>query len=184
MGPIVDFVSSALKRFDPSYGSGMNWTQRQNKLNSIVKQYNDPVEIDIDGSGFDGTQWDVCKTAIDAQVYMYAYNNYLKNLYHYDEEYIKIVLTDMQQIVRNRKLPYMYSVLGTVGSGYMSTSDGNTQRSAAYIRYAAFKSKLFIENWNFHLETNGDDVKVILERENAEKFREILYEYVYVRDLS
>jgi len=181
MGVIVTFVSDAHKRFDQSYGSGMNWDQRQRKYNDILKRYMDPVRIDVDGSGFDGTQWGEFKQVIDSMRYEYGYELVQANISELPTDYVMEVLYNMDQYVTNYKTDYDYYVWGTVGSGFMSTSDGNGVRASEYIRYALSKIEL-IEGYDYFLETCGDDTFIITERQISQKVVDTLMKYVYTKD--
>jgi hypothetical protein len=180
MGPLVDFVAKAHKKYDSSYGSGLNWSERQGKYNKAIKQFLDPVSLDIDGSGFDGTQWSIIKSNLDTKRYQYAHK-LVSPYYETSRHYTNVIITSQMQYVRNKRIDFSYQVDGTVGSGFMSTSDGNGVRAADYVRFGLYGSP-YIEGIHYFLETCGDDTKIICERENAEQIRLLLLSRVYTKD--
>jgi hypothetical protein len=180
MGPIVEISSSAHKVFDNSYGTGVNWDYRQHKYNKNISKFIDPVKIDIDGSGYDGTQWDWLKSCVDTSRYLFIFN-LVEHIYSLNPDYCKYVLSSMTQIVKNKKIDWSYTVEGTVGSGFMSTSDGNTVRSGDLIRFG-FRNSKYVEGVHYFLETCGDDVIIITERSYADSMKSLLFDNVYTAD--
>jgi len=171
MGPVVDFVSKCHKKYDISYGSGLNWDERNSKYSNFFQHFADPVKIDIDGSGFDGTQWAWIKKLTHAKRYTAAYDLIMPYI-DCDDSHVNEVLNNMMQKVRNRKTNYDYVVEGSVGSGFMSTSDGNTVTAAEYVRFAL--EGAYIEGHHYFLETCGDDTIIICERADSVNMKKLL----------
>lgn len=179
MAYITYLSAKFYKTHDYSYSSGLNFAQREDRMEYIINSLIDPVEIDIDGSGYDSTQYDILKTIVDVPIYLYI----LKALSHTNFEFnygaTFHVLSNQLQNVYNMVLNSNYRVLGTVASGMMSTSDGNTRRSIMYIRYGL---RDFKEGRDYFVEALGDDIKIISERKCSKLIVEALKREVYVTE--
>jgi hypothetical protein len=84
-----------------------------------------------------------------------------------DPKDLKDIVTEFKQEVASKYFDYV--IHGTVPSGKMNTSEANTRRSGAYLRYIAHISGL-IEGVHFFLETCGDDTIMIIATAHVNTF--------------
>lgn len=189
MGLVVYFGTLAIESKDKSYSSGRNFEDRNKEFSNDLIKYKFPIEVDIDGSGYDNTQYNEIKQIIDFPILNYILKkmelNFMKSYPCTDMIYSicnnNCMEIKTKTILRKTKFHYYFNYykIGTVGSGFMNTSFGNTLRSISYIRFG-------LQNYYFiyDLYCNGDDTKLITEEEHCELVKEELMERVYVNNES
>lgn len=175
MAYITYLSAKFYKANDYSYSSGLNFASREFRMERIISTLVDPVEVDIDGSGYDSTQYDILKTIVDVPVYLFILKHVAKYMEVNPGATAHILINQLQNVY-NKILNSNYKVLGTVASGMMSTSDGNTRRSIMYIRYAL---KDLVECKDYFLEALGDDIKIICEKSKSKIIVDMLKSRVY-----
>jgi len=181
MGPLINFISSILKKVDPAYGSGLNMDQMCTKFTSWLNKYTDHVIVCIDGSAFDSTQYAEIMEETDNWLYQKVIDMREGEIAGYcNIKDLRNICANTKQNVRNKY--FKYTINGTVPSGKMNTSEGNTRRSALYARFAASKCGL-IEDVHYNIETCGDDTIIIMNRDNVSQFITSAYKYVYNQNL-
>lgn len=178
MSYITHLSAQIYKKNDYGYSSGLNFTQREQRMQFMISHFSDPVEIDIDGSGYDSTQYDILKTIVDVPIYLYILKHL--NKFELNVGAAAHILINQLQNVYNKVVHNRYMVKGTVASGMMSTSDGNTRRSLSYIRFGLRTLK---EGIDYFVEALGDDVKIICNRSKADSIVRLLKDNVYVNGL-
>lgn len=177
LGPLIDYISRNLKKFDPAFGSGLNMEERAVKFEqwtTIIPNYD---VICIDGSAFDSTQFTEILKVTDEALYLRIIQEQYPQIANYCnvDDLIEIVTTHTQRV----KSKYCkYIVEGTIPSGSMKTSQGNTSRSAAYSRYI-FHMIGATEKNDFFIETCGDDTIIIVDKFWTRFFIDAAYKYVY-----
>jgi hypothetical protein len=180
MGPIVEFATRINKQ-DSAYGSGYSWESRSKLFTDWVSNLLEPAQVTNDGSGYDTTQWGIIKEIVDSARYLFILDLYYDYYTDIPREYYKIVLTDQMQYVTNEKYKIKYEVEGTVGSGFMSTSDGNTMRSIEYVRFGLYGSN-YVEGVHYRIQAQGDDTIIFTEKEFAQDIVKIIKSRVYTEE--
>ena len=175
MGWIVGEATNINKKLFYGFDCGKNFKQLGASHTESINMFPDPVCIDIDGSGFDATQYGEIKEITDTQRYKILADRICAADDTLRREDVYLVLEEMHQVVSNHKSAISYTVYGTVGSGYMSTSDANTERTRVYIEYGMRNSKI-----PYRIHALGDDCRIYCDRKDAEEICKILREEVYV----
>jgi transcription antitermination factor NusG len=180
MGPFISFVSKISKIVDQTYGSGLNFEERCHKFEKWIDILGDYVVVCIDGSAFDSTQWEAIMLALDTELYDQLIELHKNDILQYcDVELLKLIIREYNMVVHCKIAQFFKN--GTVPSGKMNTSDGNTRRSSSYVRYGAMKANL-IYGVDFFCECCGDDIIIFIKRKQASRLIESLEKFVYLKD--
>lgn len=184
MGPIVKSVTYKCKQIFSWYGSGLSNEERCIKFERAIDNLGgiDQVSfICLDGSAFDSCQHKEIKQALDHRYLLNElYDNILDVMKYAEPRHIEFGITNELKIVKGKVNNTSVELIidGTVGSGYMNTSNGNTLRSGSYVKFAAHKANI-IENVHFNFECCGDDIFIIIRRDKRDELVKALWKYIY-----
>jgi hypothetical protein len=176
-GPVVDYISGVMKICMPQYGPGKNADDRCNLFKEWLDSTPNAIIITSDASGFDSTQF-ACIQELDKMVYRDFVNRHSEINEYANSSDVLNVLTEVEQNVIGA-IPYVID--GTQPSGKMNTTQGNTLRNICYNWYAADKCGLELGR-DIYFECAGDDVIIVINRDNVERFEQSAFEYVYNKD--
>jgi hypothetical protein len=198
MGPVTAYITYCRKMAgNESFGSGLTNEARCEKFQRWMEKGYDAF-LPLDGSAFDSTQSAEIQEAIDHQDYQAFFD--LHGAEYSDYADVK----DAYEVCMETTLDITcmlgsYRVEGSIPSGTMKTSDGNTNRSGEYVReifdYMGEEVKLkpsgwdqrivkygFLEGIDYNVETCGDDVLLFTFKTFSELFVKMAYKHVYEKD--
>jgi len=181
-------IIHALKQTCPGFCHGFNNDQLQERINKLLKNYQDPVFISLDGSAFDSTQYEPLLQAIDVKIvdfylpiiyphlglYKFMYPNIRK---HLRNTTCRVKMYWQKKINKRTQLMADLKLRGTVTSGDpLRTTLGNTMRLLSYLEYIAHLAGI-----NASCLVAGDDGLIIVESRDAPHFAKYM-DMVYVKD--
>jgi len=185
LGPLIKYITGIKKRICNWYGSGLNFGERAEKFEKWIEKIPGYKVICIDGSAFDSTQHGEIRKGVDSFLLNNIIDNHLEDLSRYcTVSHLRFISNNVCKWITGKTRTCTIKALidGTVGSGEMNTSDGNTTREALYCMYTAHKAGLKYEE-DFFFETCGDDLIMIICETKYQLFIESAYKHTYVKAL-
>lgn len=184
MGPIVKSLTRKSKQVFRWYGSGLNNGERCEKFKQWIDNLGGPECIEVlclDGSAFDSTQHKQIKQALDHQYLVNEINSNIVDISKYcNIDHVYFAAKNELKIVKGKVDGTKVKLIldGTVGSGSMNTSNGNTKRSGSYIGFAADEAHL-VEGVHYYFECCGDDVIIFIRKSFTDNLIYSLWQNVY-----
>lgn len=184
MGPIVKSLTKKSKRLFRWYGSGLNNGERCEKFKQWIDNLGGHEAIEIlclDGSAFDSTQHKQIKEVLDHKYLVNEINSNVIDISKYcNINHVYFAAKNELKIVKGKVdgTKVKLTLDGTVGSGSMNTSNGNTTRSGSYVGFASEEANI-IEGAHFYFECCGDDIIIFIKKSFTDNLIYSLWQNVY-----
>ena len=133
MGPLIQHLAYIQKNIFEWYGSGINAKTRSIKFQRWCDQIVDYEVLCIDGSAFDSTQYAEIMEVLDKKLMRMMVDQHFSEICQYcNPDHILAFINNNVKIVeaKTKLCKMIFTIMGTVGSGEMNTSRGNTTRAA------------------------------------------------------
>jgi hypothetical protein len=165
LGPVTYALESLFSANVFGYCGGKNWEQLEDYYNQCAER-GQTLTMQLDGSGFDRTQFYELKRIVDHKIYMFLVNN--RKIHHVDAPTYRYYACPEWRKIRvnwftkdGLETMGFINVRGTVFSGSMDTTLMNTLRMSLYNRFVA-ERHFGLKKDQYGLLCKGDDAVMFL----------------------